>query len=95
MCPLSFLAEPLWSTDGNSLYFRDLYNAFLETEIDGSGEELAIGEETLLFRAFPWVSFAGRSYAVSADGQRFLITSVDEEVAKLPLVVNLNWRSGR
>ena len=86
--------EPVWSTDGTSLIFRDLYNAFLSTEIDGAGDELTIGEETLLFRAFHSVEFAGRNFAVSADGQRFLVTSVDEKVAQLPLVVKLNWRSG-
>ena len=85
-------AEPTWSADGSSLFFRDLYNAFKEIKIDGSSGALVIGEETVLFRTFARVGFSGRNYAVAPDGQRFLVNAITEETANLPLVVKLNWR---
>jgi hypothetical protein len=34
------------------------------------------------------------SYAVSADGQRFLINTTPEQAAQAPITVVLNWTAG-
>ena len=36
----------------------------------------------------------GRDYAVSNDGQRFLVTSIEGSAQATPLTVVLNWQAG-
>ena len=62
--------------------------------MDTSGEELEIGSEMLLFQVFARPSLYGSTYDVTPDGQRFLFHAIDEDKARLPLMVMVNWRAG-
>ncbi len=86
--------EPVWNPDGSSIFFRDLFNAVKETEVVPSGGDLGIGRETVLFHVFARVPIAGSTFDVTPDGQRFLVNAIDEEKARLPLRVMVNWLSG-
>ena len=39
-------------------------------------------------------SLSGRDYAVSNDGQKFLVSGVEESGEAPPLTVVLNWQAG-
>jgi len=87
-------AEPVWNPSGGSIFYRDLFNGVKETEVEASGEELEIGSETLLFHVFARLPLTGSSYDVTPDGQRFLFHGIDEDKARQPLTVMVNWHSG-
>ena len=84
---------PRWRGDGKELYFitpRDL--TMMAAKVEGSGPEFHVGEVTPLFptRASSNPDYA---YDVSADGQRFLINSVETD-ASAPVTLVLNWPAG-
>ena len=87
-------AEPVWNPGGGSIFYRNLFKGVQETEVDTSGEELEIGRESLLFSVFARLPLTGSSYDVTPDGQRFLFHAIDEDKARLPLMVMVNWHSG-
>jgi Tol biopolymer transport system component len=90
-------AQPLWNRNGKEIFFLDPNGNVMSAGITVSGNALRVDVPKALFRARPSGGFPGGGltyvYAVSADGQRFLITSLQQsEVGKTtPLAVVLNW----
>jgi hypothetical protein len=91
---------PRWRRDGNELYYVDkpLSGKLMAVEIKAIGSRIQTTAPKPLFDfktngALPH-SFVYHTYAVSADGQRFLIPrppSGSVEETAYPLVVILNW----
>ena len=86
--------HPTWAADGRSLYYRTTGNRFFEAEIVAAGESRRIGQSTLLFDALLSNDFDAPMYDVTPDGERFLVNTMSEEEARIPLTVALNWKSG-
>jgi Tol biopolymer transport system component len=83
--------QPLWRSDGKELFYlspeRRLMSVAVESDESGfqPGVPRALFEEPVLL-----VDPYARSYAVSRDGQRFLINTVLPE-ASSPIQIVLNW----
>ena len=94
---------PRWRRDGRELYYMNGVSngKLMAVEIKGNGSTFEPGATKELFDS-GWfdISHTGNyhPYAVSADGQRFLVprptASVTGDPASLPIVVVLDWTAG-
>ncbi len=86
---------PRWRSDGKELYFLsgNSGNSFVAVEVKTDGSTFTAGASKLLFDA-PTSSAGGNSiYAVTSDGQRFLVLEpADETLLSAPIEVLVNWR---
>lgn len=84
-------SEPMWTKGGRELVYRD-GNSIMAVSIDL--ETGASGPPTLLFSG-PYPDNPGwtrpRSYDVTPDGERFLMTKLPSDQAQPRVVVVLNW----
>jgi Tol biopolymer transport system component len=85
---------PVWRRDGKELFFISPESRMMAVSIDTSGQFLA-GTPTPLFTVATPSSTGtgGRHYAVTKDGQRFLVNVVQQQAAIIPLTVAVNWLS--
>jgi hypothetical protein len=65
----------------------------MATAVDGRGSSLEIGAARPLFETNQG-AIGGYRYDVSADGQRFLISTRPEQTASAPITVVVNWTAG-
>ncbi len=81
---------PRWRRDGRELFYYSGDGKLMAAPVK-SGESFEAGAATPLFefRAGAVQSFS--PYAVTADGQRFLINAVVEKEPNAPLTVVVNW----
>jgi len=92
-------SEPQWRMDGTELFYlaADQMLMAVPVKLGRSGSEsFQVGLPKPLM-AVPPAGVAGgavRSYAVSNDGQRFLIPSIAGGGTGPPLTVVLNWQAG-
>jgi eukaryotic-like serine/threonine-protein kinase len=86
-------SQPRWRRDGKELFFLggDRKITAVEVNIDAPG--FAHGAPRPLFetRISKGDERPGTQYAVTADGQHFLVNTVAEEGAYTPINVVLNW----
>jgi Tol biopolymer transport system component len=86
--------SPIWSPTGNEVFYRR-QNAVLSVPVARQGDTFRYGNSTVLFEQ-AYVEEdeqrTGRSYAVSPDGQRFLMMR-DTERRTQEIVVIRNWAS--
>jgi Tol biopolymer transport system component len=86
-------AEPVWRRDGRELYFLAADRTLMAVDVSPAGRTLKIGRPVPLFR--PPVSGslnAYRShYAVTSDGQRFVIDAIDIERSQESITIISNW----
>ena len=84
--------QAAWRRDGKELFFLSLDGRLMAASIDTTGQFQA-GIPTPLFpvSTFPNQLIANRQYAVSADGKRFLVNSVQQSSRTQPLTVVINW----
>ena len=81
--------QPLWRADGKELFFVTGDQKFMAVEVKTDGSfESSIPRE--LFQTAMQLG-AGYDYAVSSDGQRFLISSPLETGEVSPMTIVLNW----
>jgi Tol biopolymer transport system component len=84
--------QPLWRGDGRELFFLGVDGTMMAASIDAaSGFEAGIPQAL-----FPsGVAFSGNrhQYAVTHDGQRFLVNVPQERSVPTPLTVVVNWQS--
>jgi Tol biopolymer transport system component len=94
-CPVAIGAQPKWGADGNELFYVAGGNLMV-VEIQrgptcGAGAPkvlFALGADALGPPGMP------HRYAVTADGQHFLISRTTKEAVPIPLTVILNWTAG-
>jgi Tol biopolymer transport system component len=88
---------PKWRQDGKEIFFSALDGRLMAAEVALKSGALEIGEIRGLFLIPSSVSAAfglGRSYDVTADGQRFLIPVAANEKSTEPLTLIQNWAAG-
>jgi len=84
--------EPMWRGDSRELYFRTADDRLMAARIGPGGTWLKPDAPSLLFHLAPGPGRAALSatYAVSSDGQRFLVNTTVEDLP--PITLLLNWR---
>jgi Tol biopolymer transport system component len=88
--------EPRWRQDGKELFYLSPGGTLMSVPVT-AGVSFEAGAPAALFqthRRRPVSSQDLFSYAVSADGKRFLIATSVDEPSTAPLSVFLNWTSG-
>jgi hypothetical protein len=81
-------SEPVWAADGHELFYRN-GDRMLAVGIAGH-PVLAVGRPQLLFTA-AFLHFNSPSYAVTHDGQHFLMMRENETEPARQLNVVVNW----
>jgi eukaryotic-like serine/threonine-protein kinase len=87
--------QPRWRRDGKELLYVSLDNKLMSAEV-GTGPSFQPGVPKSLFTG-PVLGpgfFAGWSWDVAPDGQRFLIETAVEGVNSPVITVVLNWQAG-
>jgi Tol biopolymer transport system component len=84
---------PRWRHDGTEIFYLAPDNKLMAATVNGKGASFEVGAVKPLFETR--IAIGGRyQYAVSADGQRFLINTVPQQEASAPITVVLNWTAG-
>lgn len=86
--------QPVWSRDGRALYYLTLNANLMVVEI-GPGAVLETSAPRILFETPVDGNPILSQYAVSGDGQRFLMMEVDRKGSEAveQFHVELNWRA--
>jgi Tol biopolymer transport system component len=86
-------AQPTWRRDGKELFFLAPGRKLMAVEVNGAGSTFLPGVPKALFEAHVSAIFPGGStyYAVTGDGQRFLVNTLVGESAPAPFTVVMNW----
>jgi len=79
--------NPRWRRDGKELFYIGSENTVMAVEVDGKGASFEVGRSQRLFVA-PVGAFNFPTFDVTADGQRFVMSTSPEEEA---LTLMLNW----
>jgi len=86
-------AQPRWRKDGKELFYVGVDRKMMAIDL-ALGSTVEPGTAKPLFQTQVQRFEAPNRYAVSGDGQRFLINSPVEEVSQTPITVVLNWTAG-
>jgi Tol biopolymer transport system component len=88
-------STPRWRRDGKEIFFLSPDNRLMAAAVKGEGSAFEVGAVRPLFevhrRLSGYSSFQGYNYDVSADGQRFLVNTVTDRPAPVPMIVVTNW----
>jgi eukaryotic-like serine/threonine-protein kinase len=86
-------SQPQWRRDGRELFYIAPDNAIMAVAVQASGERLTASAPQPLFTApVDQRKSIRNQYAVSPDGQRFLVLAVSDADAPQAIVV-MNWRT--
>jgi serine/threonine protein kinase/Tol biopolymer transport system component len=83
---------PRWRRDGTEIFYLAPDNKVMAAAVNGKGSSFEVGAVKPLFEARA-LDPTRNSFAVSADGQRFLINT-DPQTTSAPITVVLNWAAG-
>jgi hypothetical protein len=81
---------PNWRGDGKELFYISADNKLMAVDIR-PGTTIEAGVPKALFDLTPLRLVAGSTYAVTADGQRFLFVTQGQETSSLQYTVVVNW----
>jgi Tol biopolymer transport system component len=81
---------PTWRGDGKELFYLALDSTLTAVRIEVT-DQLTIGAPQRLFQTSVPRLNAGRVYAVTKDGQRFLLNARSQHAISEPLTVVVNW----
>ncbi|HYM11730.1 MAG TPA: hypothetical protein VEU62_13425, partial [Bryobacterales bacterium] len=85
-------AQPAWRRDGRELFYMAPDQKIMAVEVK-SGSTFEPGAPKALFQTqVLGVTDARNHYAVTSDGQRFLVNTVVENLTSSPITVLVNWR---
>ncbi|HTF38520.1 MAG TPA: hypothetical protein VK651_09440, partial [Blastocatellia bacterium] len=83
-------AQPRWRRDGRELFYIAVDRKLMVLDVKlGATFEASIPQTLFGTRILSLTDF--NQYAVTADGQRFLINSTTEETGTIPISVVVNW----
>jgi len=85
--------QPAWRSDGKELYYVALDGKIMAAEVK-PGSVFAAGLPVPLFDAGlrpEGLTESRSSFVVTPDGQRFLVNTIAEEAARVPVTVVVNW----
>ncbi|HYM09412.1 MAG TPA: hypothetical protein VEU62_01700, partial [Bryobacterales bacterium] len=87
-------SEPQWRRDGKELFYLAADHKLMAVEVK-PGAKLQLGAPRALFDThIRFTSVTRNHYAVTADGQRFLLNLPLEDTAASPITVVVNWAAG-
>jgi hypothetical protein len=81
--------EPSWSPNGKELFYLHL-TRLMAVDVKTETDRFDPGTPRVLFDA-PFGNTLRNAYAISPDGQRFLVNARIENTEILPITVILNW----
>ena len=90
-------AQPEWRRDGKELFYLAPDRKLMAVDVKGAGPNFTAGVPKALFEARTRPIFPGNPgasyYAVTGDGQRFIVDALAGEAdsTPVPLTVVLNW----
>jgi serine/threonine protein kinase/Tol biopolymer transport system component len=86
---------PAWSRDGKELFYVSPDRKMMAVEVKGEGATFEPAVPKVLFdmRVRTFTDPQAR-FAVTADGQKFLVNNTIGETASAPIAVVLNWTAG-
>ncbi|HEU4928663.1 MAG TPA: hypothetical protein VFU38_02450, partial [Candidatus Krumholzibacteria bacterium] len=77
---------PHWRADGREIYYLALDGNIVSVPAEAQGSDLTLGKPQQLYQLS-----ADGNYDVTADGQRFLVTTPAQRAEQPPLSLVLNW----
>jgi Tol biopolymer transport system component len=83
---------PTWRRDGKELFYLAPDNTLVAVPVDGT-DVLTFGAQHPLFQSTATRLNTSRGYAVTKDGQRFLLNARPQHASSEPLTVVVNWPS--
>ena len=87
--------QPRWSRDGKELFYRTVDGKMMAVPLKtNSGFETGVPRILFQTSADPLFPNLGIPYAVTSDGQRFLVNVALDESRASPITIITNWRSG-
>ncbi len=84
--------QPRWRGDGRELFYLSSEGQLMAVDVQRTERGLDVGLPHALFDAGPFTAFFN-TYAVSGDGQRFLVKTYPDGVSREKLHVVTNWTS--
>lgn len=81
---------PHWRGDGKELFYHAPDGKLMAVAVKG-GASFEAGPPVALFDFRPGGNLLAAYYSVTADGQKFLLSTIVETEATAPLTVVLNW----
>jgi len=90
--PTGGASFPLWRKDGKAVYFRSPDTSMMMAEVH-TGSQLEVGSPKPLFH-FGDSLARGNRFAVTKDGQRFLVAERTQPGNPSEVIVVLNWLAG-
>jgi eukaryotic-like serine/threonine-protein kinase len=84
---------PRWRSDGEEILYLARDNKLMSAEVNSKGSAFEIGTTKSLFQTRA-IGGLDSPYAVSPDGQRFLVNTAPEQTESVPITVVLNWTAG-
>jgi Tol biopolymer transport system component len=86
--------RPSWRGDGKELFYIGPDRKLMAVEVKSAGGQFEAGLPTALFATRADTTFGNVVYAVTSDGQRFLIRTEGEGAISQPTTVVVNWTAG-
>jgi len=86
-------SAPRWRRDGREIFYLAPDNRLMAAAVTINGGRVEVGAVRALFEVRPGGG-GGSFYDVSADGQRFLINTANQEAAPSPITIVMNWAAG-
>jgi hypothetical protein len=83
----------LWRRDGKEMFFLGPDNMMMAARVNGAGAAFDVGDVKPLFRLPTMSGNSNYQYAVTGDGQRFVIAALVEQSTAEPVSVIVNWAS--
>ncbi len=84
--------QAMWSRDGKEIFYVALDGRMMAVPVSTAGGTLTSGAPQSLFQTSARLNNASRQYAVSADGQRFLMVKPTRDFDSELFRVLLNWK---
>jgi Tol biopolymer transport system component len=84
---------PRWRGDGTEIFYFSLDNKVMVAAVNGKGSSFEVGAVKPLFDAHVFTGLR-YPYDVTADGQRFLLSTVPGQSSAAPITVVVNWTAG-
>jgi Tol biopolymer transport system component len=85
--------EPQWRADGKELFYLN-GSTLMSVEVKGDGREFEAGVPKVLFETILSSNATRNRYAVSRDGQRFLMVTMPKDQVHPEIHVLVNWEAG-
>ena len=80
---------PVWRGDGSEILYVDITGRMMAVSVEERGNGLTFGQPEALFQFRAAATDSG--YAVTADGERFLVIEPAENLPPEPVTVVVNW----